>query len=262
MTAYWRLGAALAVAALAGAGCAGGGATGARGYEIGAGYWGIDIKTAEAKFSGGDNVNLLGTMKVESKDDTYFASFAFSKGPDVYGLSYATVASEGQATLTADTTFGGTLFANGTTVKTSMYTDFYEFSMGGRAPEPQSVTTYSIAVRYIDLDVNMHDVATPATKADWKDNAWMLLLGVAYDWAAGSGTTYFVDAKWMDLDWVRIGHTGGQVIDVYGGIKWSIGGQNANLAAGYRYVDTDLDISGNKLKVSYEGPVVGFTAKF
>ena len=141
MTAYWRLSAALAVAALVGVGCAGGGSTGARGYEIGAGYWGVDIKTAEAQHLGGDNVNLLDTMKIENKDDTYFASVAFSKGLDVYGLGYSTVASSGQAILAADTTFGGTLFTNGTTVSTSAKTDFYELSLGGRAPEAQSTTT-------------------------------------------------------------------------------------------------------------------------
>ena len=262
MKAYWRLGVTLAVTVLAGVGCAYGGSTGAHGFEISAGYWGVDIKTGEAQHSGGDNVNLLDTMKIENKDDTYFASVAFSKGLDVYGLGYATVASKGQATLAADTTFGGTLFANGTTVSTSTHTDFYELSLGGRSPESQSVTTYSFVVRYVDFDVKMHDIAAPSTRAEWNGDAWMLLLGVAYDWSAGSGTTYFVDAKWMDLDWVRIGHTGGQMLDVYGGIKWLVGGQNTSLAAGYRYVDTDLDISGNKLKFSYEGPVVGFTAKF
>ena len=93
----------------------------------------------------------------------------------------------------------------------------------------------------------------------------MLLLGYQWETMAGSsGTSYYASIDWMDLDVIRLGHTGGNFTDVTAGLKWSLGGPNAKsqLLIGYKYFEANLKISGSTLKLGYDGPVVGFSAWF
>ena len=234
-------------------------------FSVDAGYWTADINTAAARYQGGDMVNLCADTGMSDEDDTFFATVYYSQGTnmELYGLGYGRLSTSGQATLAADLTFGGTLFAASSTVHSSLKLDSYQLIIGNRAPEQQAMTIYSFVIQYMDFNVELYDVAAPATRAAFDDTAYLFLLGLAYEWSAGGGTMYFVDMKWMDMNkLIRIGRTGGEYFDVYAGVKWAVGGPTSNLIVAYRYLDMDITMSGNALKNNVEGVVLGFATRF
>ncbi|MBN1807526.1 MAG: hypothetical protein JW909_00545 [Planctomycetes bacterium] len=238
----------------------------AESFEVLGGYWAISIETAESAFAGGDNWNLLSDAGLDDECDTYYGEFFYHKGQDSYGLGFGTWSSSGQATLGSDLVYGGTTFTNGSTVHSSVDMNQYRLIVSSREQQQtqQALSAISFVIEYLDFSIDMYDVGAPATRATFDDSAMMFLFGYAYEWGTGTGQVYFVDAKYMNLDWVRIGHTGGEYLDVTGGVKWTMGSttSNSTIMVGYRYLDMDLDNSGDTLKFSMEGPVLGFTAKF
>ena len=256
----------LAAALLVAAGCQRYRRAGAS-YGLEASYLTAGIKSFTAGLSGETPVDLPGRAGLPGQTDVWGGELAYANGPDIYGAGYSKILLTGRTTVAdQDITFGGQTFTVGTDIRTRANFDIYKVFVANRATDRSGgVNQFAFVLEFLDFDISIRDDATPANVGRFDRRAPMLLLG--YQWetvGSGSGTVYFAKIEWMDLDVIRIGRTGGNFTDLTAGLKWYLGGPNARsqLVIAYRYFEANLDIDGEKMYLSFDGPVVGLSAWF
>jgi hypothetical protein len=243
------------------------GRAGASKYGLEAFYITADMDSVTAGLSGDTPVSFLADAGMSSQGDVWGCTIGYSAGADIYGGGYTYLGLKGASTISGgDVDFGGYTFLDGTDVTSDAAFHMYKIYVANRtATKGGAINQFAFVLEFLDFAVTMQEAAVPANFGSFKHRSPMLLMGYQWETMAGnSGTSYYASIDWMDLDVIRLGHTGGNFTDVTAGLKWSLGGASAKsqLLIGYKYFEANLKISGNTMNLKYDGPVVGFSAWF
>lgn len=230
-------------------------------------YVTADIDSFTAGLSGDTPVNMVGDGHVTNQANIWGGEISYTAGADIYGGGYSYFNLGGTSTISGgDIDFGGHTFTDGTDVSTYSEFHLYKIFVANKtSTKGGAMNQFAFILEFLDFNMSMREVAVPTNVGRFSHRSPMLLLG--YQWetvAGGGGTSYYAKVEWMDLDVIRLGHTGGNFTDVTAGVKWALGGASAKsqLLIGYRYFEAHLNISGDTMTLGYDGPIVGFTASF
>lgn len=215
---------------------------------------------------GGSNFNPLGDGGLDTSDDIWAidislgmqAASGSSLKPYQLNLGYWHALYRGAGPASA-LKFAGATFDNINPVNTSA--DFKYYKLTFEEPDAKgnsaggSLSSGILGIHYLDFDIIADD---GTNRGVFKDGAPMFVLGYRIEQYTRSGLIYYIRVEWMDLDSVTLGGVGGEIMDISGGVRWAIRGNRAAICIGYRQLDADLNIDGNKLNLSMDGAIFSF----
>jgi len=116
-----------------------------------------------------------------------------------------------------------------------------------------SLSSGILGLHYLNFDITADDGL--GTVGKFADSAPMFVIGYRIEQYTRGGLIYYIRVEWMDLDTITLGGASGDIMDLSGGVRWAIRGNNAAVCVGYRQLDADLKIDGNNLGLDMDGAV-------
>jgi hypothetical protein len=228
--------------------------------------WSPDFASSARKGSS-SNFSLVGDGGVDADQDIW--AFDLSLGmqaasgsnlkPYQLNIGYWRSVYEGVglAPVSPITFFGADFDADPISTKA----DFKYYKLTFEEPDAKgnsaggSLSSGILGIHYLDYNISADDGTNSGVFAG---GAPMFVLGYRIEQYTKSGLIYYIRVEWMDLDSVTLGGVRGDIMDLSGGVRWAIRGDKAAICIGYRQLEADLDIDGNKLKIDMDGAIFSF----
>ena len=246
------------------AGLAGCGAGTRLQVAVDVGQWTPDF-SGSALRSGGSSFNLVGQGGVADDDPFWFFDSSFRmvapRGRQVqpFALDFGYCQNTYEGTGPGGVTFAGADLGPGTRTRAEF--KLYKFGYEEMRPTEgtSGLTGGLIGLHYLDFDITATDDA--GNTGTFSDGAPMLVFGWRVTYVS-RGITYYFGVEGMDLDSVSLENVGGNLMDIYGGLRWAIHGNRAALSVGYRKYEADLSIRSDRLSIEMDGYVVSLYMSF
>lgn len=224
--------------------------------------WTPDFSATALK-GGGSNFNLVSAGGVDSSQDLWAVDLSLGMQavagsqvkPYQLNLGYWHGLYKGAGPAFTGNYLGAD-FVSSNPIDTSADFKYYKFtfeepdasgnSMGG------SLSSGILGLHYLDFDIVADD---GTNRGVFRDSAPMFVLGYRIEQYTKGGLIYYIRVEWMDLDTVTLGGAAGEIMDLSAGVRWAIRGNNAAICVGYRQLEADLNINGNKLIMDMDGAI-------
>ncbi|MHC5054289.1 MAG: hypothetical protein ACYTKD_06185 [Planctomycetota bacterium] len=226
--------------------------------------WTPDLSASALK-SGGSNFSLVANGGVDKGEDLWTVDLSLGMQaaagsqlkPYQLNLGYWHGKYDG-AGPASDLTFAGATFDNVNPISTSA--DFKYYKLTFEEPDVSgtaaggSLSSGILGLHYLDFSIAASDGAG-GHRGVFDDSAPMFVIGYRIEQYAKGGLMYYLRIEYMDLDTITLGGAEGEIMDLSGGVRWAIRGNKAAICIGYKTLEAELDIDGNKLNMDMDGAI-------